>query len=178
MPKFVSWMGKRFRLSLARPSCRRPGAKASRFLTTAGTRVCRSRPTAACASFNRERPADGDAQLEFDEAKKEYVPARSRSFSPHVSSPAAEDMVISSTNEEVKNAQRPSKSSCSQPPGRLPDLRPGRRVQAPGLLLRASGYAEAKAHRAGAQAERRPVRADHRLRRRALHHVHALYPGL
>ena len=39
-------------------------------------------------------------------------------------------------------------------------------------------HAEAHARRAGAQAEGRRLRPDHRLRRRALRHVHALHPLL
>ena len=65
-----------------------------------------------------------------------------------------------------------------QSPGRLPDLRSGGRVQAPRLLLRAPGHPEAQADGAGSQAEGCSVRPDHRLRRRAVHHVHTLHSGL
>jgi len=44
-------------------------------------------------------------QLVFDEAKGEYVPATKPKLQPACQLAAAEDMVISSTNEEVKTAQ-------------------------------------------------------------------------
>ncbi|MFW2390609.1 MAG: 2Fe-2S iron-sulfur cluster-binding protein, partial [Polyangiales bacterium] len=44
-------------------------------------------------------------QLAFDEAKGEYVPATKPKLQPACQLGAAEDMVVSSTNEEVKNAQ-------------------------------------------------------------------------
>jgi NADH-quinone oxidoreductase subunit G len=44
-------------------------------------------------------------QLAFDEAKGEYVPATKPKLQPACQLAAAEDMVISSTNDEVKKAQ-------------------------------------------------------------------------
>ena len=44
-------------------------------------------------------------QLEWDESKKDYVPATKPKLQPACQLAAAEDMVISSTNDEVKNAQ-------------------------------------------------------------------------
>jgi len=44
-------------------------------------------------------------QLTFDEAKGEYVPSTKPKLQPACQLGAAEDMVVSSTNEEVKNAQ-------------------------------------------------------------------------
>ena len=44
-------------------------------------------------------------QLAWDEAKGEYVPATKPKLQPACQLAAAEDMVVSSTNDEVKNAQ-------------------------------------------------------------------------
>jgi NADH-quinone oxidoreductase subunit G len=44
-------------------------------------------------------------QLEWDESKGEYVPATKPKLQPACQLAAAEDMVVSSTNEEVTNAQ-------------------------------------------------------------------------
>jgi len=44
-------------------------------------------------------------QLVFDEAKGEYVPATKPKLQPACQLAAAEEMVVSSTNDEVKNAQ-------------------------------------------------------------------------
>jgi NADH-quinone oxidoreductase subunit G len=44
-------------------------------------------------------------QLAFDEEKGEYVPATKPKLQPACQLAAAEDMVVSSTNDEVKTAQ-------------------------------------------------------------------------
>ncbi len=75
-----------------------------------------------------------------------------------------------------RGAQRGPGAPAPEPPGRLPHLRPGRRVPPAGLLARARPQAEAHARGAGAQAQGRRLRAHHRLRRRALHRLHALRP--
>ena len=77
-----------------------------------------------------------------------------------------------------RGAQRRAGAPAPQPPGRLPHLRSGRRVPPAGLLARARPQAEAHARGAGAQAQGRRLRAHHRLRRRALHRLHALHPRL
>ena len=45
-------------------------------------------------------------QLAWDEAKGEYVPATKPKLQPACQLAAAEDMVVSSTNDEVKNGRK------------------------------------------------------------------------
>ena len=82
-------------------------------------------------------------------------PARSRSSSPRARWPRAEGMEVIARVERARRrgARDGAGVLAPEPPGRLPDLRSGRRVQAAGLLARAPGHAEAHARRAGAQAE-------------------------
>ena len=61
-----------------------------------------------------------------------------------------------------------------QPPARLPDLRPGRRVQAPGILRRIRPRLFALCRREERQAEEDPPRAPRHARRRTLHPLLAL----
>ena len=63
-----------------------------------------------------------------------------------------------------------------QPPARLPDLRPGRRVQPAGIQRRARQRRIALPRPEGQEAEERRHRPAHPPRRRALHHVLPLHP--
>ena len=95
--------------------------------------------------------------------------------------PVRDGMVIhASTREGARGAQRDDGVPPHQPPARLPDLRPGRRVQAAGQRRRRGP--PRLAHVRAAPAVPR-LRADgHRPARRrrhdALHPVHALHPLL
>ena len=163
---------------------RRPPRRGSTSRTTAGTRASASRPTAACAS-SRSMPPPGQRR---DDARHPRVGSRtrtttrrdrSRSSSPPASMAARRGHGGPQRDSSQHVAEARSRGAgvpAPQPPRRLPDLRSGRRVPAAGLLARAPAHAEAHARRAGAQAEGRRLRPDHRLRRRALHHVHALRP--
>ena len=68
--------------------------------------------------------------------------------------------------------------SPHQPPARLPDLRPGRRMQAPGILGPVRQRRQPLHRRQGEETEARRHRRAHRPRRRTLHHVFALHPLL
>jgi NADH-quinone oxidoreductase subunit D len=73
-----------------------------------------------------------------------------------------------------RRAESRARAAAPQPPGRLPHLRPGGRVPFAGLLARARPLPEADEGRDHPQAQGRLVRSDHRVRRRALHRLHAL----
>ena len=69
-------------------------------------------------------------------------------------------------------ARRRDGAAARQPPARLPDLRPGRRVQAAGLRLRVRRAARrARRSRAAPREEARRSRPDDRVRPGALHPV-------
>ena len=88
----------------------------SRSRTTATTRASPSRRTAGCASSRcRTRPAGSSCRGARCRVAGGLA---SRRTSPQVKEPAARGPGV----------------PAPQPPGRLPDLRPGRRVQAAGLL--------------------------------------------
>ena len=68
-------------------------------------------------------------------------PRRSRSSARLPAWPRAEGMEVLSDIERARDAGARGRAGvpAAQPPGRLPDLRPGRRVPAAGLLARAPG---------------------------------------
>ena len=117
--------------------------------------------------------------LEWD-AEDRRLPARPEAEAPavllHRRRPKGWKSSATRASTSSQRAPRRAGVPAPQPPGRLPHLRSVRRVQAAGLLARARPVPEADARRAGAQAQGRRLRADHRLRRRALRHVHALRP--
>ena len=78
--------------------------------------------------------------VQWDEAKQAYVPADKPKLQPACQMPAVDGQEVFAQSSEVKKAQaRGAGVPAAQPPGRLPDLRSGRRVQAAGLLRRAPG---------------------------------------
>ena len=77
--------------------------------------------------------------LEWDAKAGDYRPVQKPKLQPACYMAAAEGMeVLGDTSEHVVKARkRRAGVPAPEPPGRLPDLRPGRRVQAAGLLARA-----------------------------------------
>ena len=86
--------------------------------------------------------------------------------------PVTEGMVVR-TQVRIRppRAGRRDGAAAREPPARLPDLRPGGRVQAPGLRLRVRRGGVAHARAAPRAREERLARAHHRLRPGALHPV-------
>ena len=89
--------------------------------------------------------------------------------------------VKTTTEKVVAVARRDDGVPAHQPPARLPDLRPGRRVHAPGQLLRLRRPAALALRRAEAPVPELRPHDDRPARHRrhdALHPVHALHPLL
>ena len=122
--------------------------RASRSRTTAGTRACRV--AANCRMCLVEVEA---AEPAGDDARRPRVGrSRSRTTSPRSKPKLAAGLPDAGgrrawrCSRETQRARREAQRAragvpAPQPPGRLPDLRSGRRVQAAGLLARAPGHA-------------------------------------
>ena len=90
-------------------------------------------------------------------------------------------MVVSTRTDEVAGARRRVRVPADQPSARLPGLRQGRRVPAPGFLLhvrarpKPDGISSSRVRRRGG-ARRRRLRPDADAQPAALHSLHALRP--
>ena len=89
----------------------------------------------------------------------------------------AEDMGIRTQDQAGRGMPQGGDGvPAHQPPARLPDLRPGGRVPAAGILRRLRQRRLALPRAEGQEAEERGHRPAHHARRRALHHVLPLHP--